>query len=163
MQIGSSILTEHKQASLVTSCMKQKNHKAISVNLLTIPCYSDLLEDMDVEGKNDHGWVLVTTEAGWRTEMAKWIEQAWVEEEAKNSSGSNSEEWNILPITMPCIWMSKPKKIPLSILFGGKVWCPERLAEMDKEEVLMEALADQMEDEQLDDGTIEEEGDNYEP
>jgi len=34
---------------------------------------------------------------------------------------------------------------------------------MDKEEVLMEALADQMEDEQLDDGTIEEEGDNYEP
>jgi len=34
---------------------------------------------------------------------------------------------------------------------------------MDKEEVLMEALADQMEDEQLDDGTIEEEGDDYKP
>ena len=40
---------------------------------------------------------------------------------------------------------------------------PRKVTELDKEEVIMEALAEQMEDEWLDDGTIEEEGDDYKP
>jgi hypothetical protein len=39
----------------------------------------------------------------------------------------------------------------------------ERLTEISEEEVLMEELAEQMEDDRLDDGAIEQEGDEYEP
>jgi hypothetical protein len=39
----------------------------------------------------------------------------------------------------------------------------ERLTEISEEEVLMEELAEQMEDGRLDDGAIEQEGDEYEP
>jgi len=72
MQIGSSILSEHKLASLVPSRSKRKNHNSTGINLLAVPRYSDLLEDMDAE-ESDRGRALVTMEASWRTEMAKWI------------------------------------------------------------------------------------------
>jgi hypothetical protein len=49
------------------------------------------------------------------------------------------------------------------VLFGGKVWCPERLLEVVEEAELMEALAEQLEDDRLDDGAIEQDGNKYEP
>ena len=49
------------------------------------------------------------------------------------------------------------------MLFGGKVRRPERFVQIDEEAALMEALAEQMEDDRLDDGAIEQEGDDYEP
>jgi len=55
---------------------QMKKSQVTGVNLLAVPQYSDLLEDMDAEDESDHGRALVTTEASWRTEMAKWIEQA---------------------------------------------------------------------------------------
>jgi hypothetical protein len=51
----------------------------------------------------------------------------------------------------------------LSTLFGGQVQCPPRLTEISEEEILMEALADQLKDNWLDNGAIEVEGDDYEP
>ncbi|KAH9996674.1 hypothetical protein BJV74DRAFT_795003 [Russula compacta] len=64
----------------------------------------------------------------------------------------------------PRIQLQAPKKsIPLSVLFGGKVRRPERITQVDEEAALMEALAEQIEDGWLDDGAIEQEGDEYEP
>src|SRR5271168_5580483 len=90
MQIGSSILSEHKLASLVPSRTKQKNHNSTGINLLAVPRYSDLLEDMDAEDESDRGRASVTTEASWRTEMAKWIGEACAEEEAKYEAESDN-------------------------------------------------------------------------
>jgi len=53
----------------------EKNHKLTGINLLAVPQYSDLLEDMDAEDESDHGQALVTTEASWRTEIVKGLER----------------------------------------------------------------------------------------
>src|SRR5271168_1258134 len=90
MQIGSSILSEHKLASLVPSRSKRKNHNSTGINLLAVSRYSDLLEDMDAE-ESDRGRALVTMEASWRTEMAKWIGEAHAEEEAEYEAESDNE------------------------------------------------------------------------
>jgi hypothetical protein len=45
---------------------------------------------MDAKDESDHGQALVTTEAGWRTEMAKWIRDAHTKKEAKCKDESNN-------------------------------------------------------------------------
>jgi hypothetical protein len=158
VEIGSSIIAEHKQAGLVPSRTKRKNHKSTGINLLAVPRYSDLLDDMDAEDESERGRALVTSEAGWRTEMAKWIGDARSAEEAEDESDSDNEN-----LVTPRIRVPQPKSMTLTTLFGGKVRRVERLTEISEEEVLMEELAEQMEDDRLDDGAIEQEGDEYEP
>jgi hypothetical protein len=158
VEIGSSIIAEHKQAGLVPSRTKCKNHKSTGINLLAVPCYSDLLDDMDAEDESECGRALVTSEAGWRTEMAKWIGDAQSAEEAEDDSDSDDED-----LATPRIQVPQLKSRTLTTLFGGKVRRAERLTEISEEEVLMEVLAEQMEDDWLDDGAIEQEGDDYEP
>jgi hypothetical protein len=119
-----------------------------------------LLEDLEDEDETERGRALVTSAAGWRTEMAKWIGE---EREANNSdsdddlpsaptpriSGAHATAWS------PC---------KLSVLFRGEVTqLPRReLLVFDKEAALMEELADQQEDEYPDDGAMEGSGDDYE-
>ena len=93
VEIGSSIIAEHKQAGLVPSHTKCKNHKSMGINLLAVPRYSDLLDDINAEDESEHGRALVTSEAGWRTEMAKWIGDARSAEEAED--GSDSDDKNL--------------------------------------------------------------------
>ncbi|KAJ6570699.1 ribonuclease H-like domain-containing protein [Mycena sp. CBHHK59/15] len=50
----------------------RKNHKSIA-GLLSVPRYRDLLEDQDDEDSSERGRALVSSSAGWRTDMAKWI------------------------------------------------------------------------------------------
>jgi hypothetical protein len=157
VEIGSSIVTEHKEAGLVKQRTKRKNHLSTSVDLLNVPRYSDLLEDMDAEEESDRGRALVTTEAGWRTEMAKWIGDTRAEAEDTSSDSDNDS-----PAAVPTR-IQAPKRMTLSTLFGGQVRRPPRLAQINEEEVLMEALAEQLEDDRLDDGAIEVDGDEYEP
>ena len=88
VQIGSSIHSEHQLLGLLSHHSKWTNHKP-SVNLLTVPHYSNLLEDMDAEDKSDCGQALVNNDAGWRTEMAKWIGDACTAEAAKEDSDSD--------------------------------------------------------------------------
>jgi uncharacterized protein YpiB (UPF0302 family) len=159
VEIGSSILTEHKQAGLVRSRTKRKNHKSTGIDLLAVPRYSDLLEDMEAEDESERGRALVTSEAGWRTEMAKWIGDARAAEDAEDGDSENETP----AAAMPRIRVSQQKPMTLATLFGGKVRRTERLTVISEEEMLMEALAEQMEDERLDDGAIEQEGDDYEP
>jgi len=99
VEIGSSIIAEHKQVGLVPSHTKHEVHKSTEINLLTVPHYSDLLDDMDAEDESECGQSLVTSEAGCRTEMAKWIGNAWSAEEAEDDSDTDNENLNT-----PYIW-----------------------------------------------------------
>ena len=111
MQIGSSILSEHKLAGLIPSRSKRKNHNSTGINLLAVPRYNDLLEDMDAEDESDRGRALVTTEASWRMEMAKWIGEARAEEVAEYEAESENE--NVPAATTSHNQVSKPKPIAL--------------------------------------------------
>lgn len=83
-------------AGLVPSRTKRKNHKSTGINLLAVPRYSDLLEDMDAEDESERGRALVTSEASWRTEMAKWIGEARAAEEAEDDgSPADSDNENL--------------------------------------------------------------------
>ena len=55
VEIGSSIIAEHKQVGLVPSHTKHEVHKSTEINLLTVPHYSDLLDDMDAEDESECG------------------------------------------------------------------------------------------------------------
>ena len=63
--------------------------------LLEAPRYADLLADQDDEDESEHGRLVVTSEAGWRTEMARWIREVrCIDQEA---DGSDSETETIVP------------------------------------------------------------------
>ena len=49
-----------------------------------------MLADQDDEDETERGRLLVTSEAGWRTEMAKWIADARRDEE--DDTDSDEEE-----------------------------------------------------------------------
>src|SRR5882724_191602 len=110
---------------------------------------------MDVEDESDHGWALVTTEASWRTEMAKRIREAHAEESEDEATMNETNDENLTAVTTSHIQASRLKPIPLSMLFGDKVSCPEIFMQIDEEAVLMETLASQIADGWLDDSAIE--------
>ena len=84
--------------------------------------------------------------------MEKWIGNECAAEDAENEAGLPEIAPTSSATSRPA---SKWKPIPLSVLFGGEVKCSERRQEVDEEMVLMEVLADQEEDERLDDGAID--------
>ena len=66
------IWESHQKKSLVQPRHKHKNY-SLTASLFTVPHYPDLLEDQDNEDKSECGLALVTSAAGWQTEMAGWI------------------------------------------------------------------------------------------
>ena len=119
------------------------------MKLLTVPRYTDLLEDMDDKDKTECRWLLVTTAVGWRTEMVKWIGDAC-------AAGDDDSEDNsdiLAPATSSHEF--KWKKTKLEILFGGLLKRSERIQmAVDQEMELMEALANEEEDAIPDDGAV---------
>ena len=115
------------------------------------------LEDLDDEDETEHGQLLVTTAAGWRTEMAKWIGDA----HAADSDDSDDDSDVATPTTLPCIF--KWLKMKLEVLFGGLPKRTERVqTAVDPEIELMEALANEEEDAIPDDGAIDHSDDDFE-
>ena len=51
--------------------------------------------------------------------------------------------------------------MPLTVLFGGTVKWSQRVTQVDEKEEPMQALAEQLEDDHLDDGAIEDDSDVY--
>jgi hypothetical protein len=116
-----------------------------------------LLEDIDDEDETEHGRALVNSEAGWRTEMAKWIGDARAADESDSDSESDDE------VVSPAVQITKWSPCKLLVLFGGEVKRSERVGQMefDEEATLMEAFANQEEDEYPDDGAMEGSGDDF--
>ncbi|KAJ6609735.1 ribonuclease H-like domain-containing protein [Mycena sp. CBHHK59/15] len=71
-KIKADILSDHKKQGAYKERKGRKNHKSIA-GLLSVPRYRDLLEDQDDEDSSERGRALVSSSAGWRTDMAKWI------------------------------------------------------------------------------------------
>lgn len=70
--MGVDIKLEQYNEGLVKHHSKCTNHKSTSI-LLTVPKYSDLLNNQGDEDEDECGCLLVDTAEGWQTEMVKWI------------------------------------------------------------------------------------------
>lgn len=110
---------------------------------------------MDDEDETERGRRLISTEEGWRTEMAKWIfdaRQAECEEEE-----DEEDDFPAIPAAgVPIPRSSKPLKFTLAELFGDLQKRARRSRRViDEEAELMEALANADEDAIPDDGAIE--------
>ncbi|KAJ7118411.1 hypothetical protein C8R43DRAFT_960377 [Mycena crocata] len=145
---------------------KRTVHKSTET-LLTVPRYRDLIQDQDDDDTTERTPAVISTAAGWRTVMGKWIadSRAAEAEAAENSTDSDEEEVPTPPVRTgraPAAY--KWKKQTLATLFGGSTKKPaERLTqlEIDAEAALMvalaeaEATAEAEEDDRLDDGAVE--------
>ncbi|KAJ6603907.1 hypothetical protein B0H10DRAFT_2314556 [Mycena sp. CBHHK59/15] len=125
---------------------KRKNHKSVE-KLLAVPRYRDLLEDQDNEEEGERGRALVSSVAGWRTDLEE------TEEPDDNSDTPPTASTSRLPPPKTRKWV----KMTLKVLFGGAAKPVRKFTEeeIDHEADLMAALADAEEDARPDDGAIE--------
>ncbi|KAI4293644.1 hypothetical protein K525DRAFT_176946, partial [Schizophyllum commune Loenen D] len=70
-KISSKIRADNLERGVVKLRGGRKNHKNTDM-LMSVPRYRDLLEDQADEDPSERGRLLVSSAAGWRTEMAKW-------------------------------------------------------------------------------------------
>ena len=141
-----------KSSTKVPDTIKSKVHVSMAV-LLAVPQYVDWLADQDNEDEDEHGWLLVTSNGGWRTVMVKWIGEAW-----RATENNEDTDLALLPIdpghsqTLSAHWHAMLKQ-----LFGGlpKSKCSIPPTEFNAEAMWMKALAEMAEDEIPDDGAIE--------
>jgi hypothetical protein len=140
--------------------------------LLAVPRYRDLLDDQEDEDETERGRALVSSSAGWRTEMAKWISDVRAAEAAEQADDSDSDDDT--PIagssTASTSRLPRPKsrkwvKTTLAVLFGGASKPVRKFTDddIDQEAALMEALAEAEEDARPDDGAVECSDDEYMP
>ncbi|KAJ6527545.1 ribonuclease H-like domain-containing protein [Mycena sp. CBHHK59/15] len=116
-KIRAQIRSEHEQEGILKPRKARKNHQS-TATLLSVPHYRDLLDNQDDEDTSERGRALVTSAAGWRTEVAKWIGDARVAEREETMGDSDDDEVedtsSRLPNRIP-VW--KPMK--LAVLFSG--------------------------------------------
>ncbi|KAJ7653902.1 ribonuclease H-like domain-containing protein [Mycena polygramma] len=154
-KLQAKIKSEHAEAGLLKPRKGRKNHKS-TATLLSVPRYRDLLEDADDEDPSERGRALVSSAEGWRTEVAKWIGAARAAERDDAGGDDVDEDEEVtprLPGRLPA-W----KPLTLQVLFGGADKPRARKPStrvMEEEEILMQALAEEEEDRNLDDGAIE--------
>ncbi|KAJ7915735.1 hypothetical protein B0H13DRAFT_1871854 [Mycena leptocephala] len=151
-QIAAKIIAEHQQQGLYKPRKPRNNHKS-TANLLSVPRYRDLLDDQQDEDPSERGRALVSSPTGWRTIMAKWIGDA---REAEREERLATDDEPAIEMRLPHV-SSTWAPMKLVILFGEatkpRARKPSRKA-MEEEELLMQALAEQEEDDIPDDGVI---------
>jgi hypothetical protein len=165
-----------RDASFTEERTKRKNHDDDKLTqLLTVPRYADMLEEEALTSDEEEGlsktalqssnFSLVKSRAGWRKEMARWVQ----EEQARiDDSDSDGEE---LGTAMYGRQRSKWLPRSLELLFGGQkeVDVDEQLRRVRRRQAyteearLMELLADEEADEERvpDDGELEGSGDDF--
>ena len=164
------IKTEHQKLGIAKRREKRNIHRGAE-KLLFMPRYSDLLDNLDNDEESERGRALVSTAAGWRTEMARWIGEARAENSdlsARDTTYSvvddNSESAAATPPLISQSRISRFKSTKLSELFDDAPRRSTRVPDVviDEEAELMQALAEMEEDDRLDDGTLEGSGDEFE-
>ncbi|KAJ7028223.1 ribonuclease H-like domain-containing protein [Mycena alexandri] len=163
------IRTENMAAGLVKERTARENHQESTVpDLLNVPRYADALEDDEDEGSARPSKVIKSA-AAWRVELKKWIKDAQ-EEEAENALDTDTDDdTSALGNSGATGRKAKapPKLFPrsLNILFGGVLKKPvgkPRREQFTREVLLMELLAAEESDEELDDGALSGSGDEFE-
>ncbi|KAJ6550711.1 hypothetical protein B0H10DRAFT_2242615 [Mycena sp. CBHHK59/15] len=146
-KIRADLRAGHARQGLVKSREGRKNHKS-TATLLIVPRYRDLLEDQDDGDPTEQGRTLVSSTEGWRTQMATWIADANAAEAAKRAEAVERVAWNAERLVGKPTWMP----ITLALLFGGAEKPRTRKPSarvIEEEEILMQALADEEEDDQF--------------
>ncbi|KAJ6618961.1 hypothetical protein B0H10DRAFT_2217227 [Mycena sp. CBHHK59/15] len=95
-KVGADIKSDHLECGLVALRTARNVHKS-TAKLLTIPRYRDLLDDQDDEDSTGGKTALVSTVAGWRTVMKRWIDDAQAAAEDTDSSDSDDDDTDISP------------------------------------------------------------------
>ncbi|KAJ3970340.1 hypothetical protein EV361DRAFT_869347, partial [Lentinula raphanica] len=159
-------LREHQQNDgLKTTRIARKNHSEDRVGkLLQVPRYGEVLQETNEDAQRS---TLVTNRRKWRAEMAKWKEDVQRHDEIL---GNNPEAG---PLPLPETGRQSRSWLPrsLALLFGGSAIGTQvsdggrprraRRGAYSEEQLLMELLAQEKEDEILDDGALEGSGDEY--
>ncbi|KAJ7846627.1 hypothetical protein B0H14DRAFT_3678382 [Mycena olivaceomarginata] len=162
-KVGADIRASHIATDgLYDKREKRKNHDDSRVaDLTAVPRYADAMESEE-EGSDDDDSPrtrrsLVNSARSWNKVHAKWMVAAW-----DLSDDEDGEELQRLATTMG---PSTTKFLPrtLAKLFGGQIKCPFKAAPrpFTRETLLMELLAAEHSDEELDDGELEGSGDDY--
>ncbi|KAJ6628551.1 hypothetical protein B0H10DRAFT_1940388 [Mycena sp. CBHHK59/15] len=157
VNIKAQILSEHQEQGLIKPRAGRRNHKSLKT-LLSVPRYHQ-----DDENPSERGCALVSSAESWRTVLAKWIGDARTvehEEVAERAELEAAEELEELENHTPQLLKRLPiwKPMTLQALFGGAEKPRTRKLSacmMEEEEILMEALADEIEEAFPDDGAIE--------
>ncbi|KAJ6471331.1 ribonuclease H-like domain-containing protein [Mycena sanguinolenta] len=132
-KICANLRAGHARQGLVKSREGRKNHKS-TATLLSVPHYRDLLEDQDDEDPTERGCALVSSSRG--AEAAERV--------ARNAERlAQNPTWK--PITLAILFSraEKPRAHKPSA------------RDMEEEEILVQALADEEKDARPDDGAIE--------
>ena len=135
----------------------QSNHTSISTPL-HVPTHDDLLGNQDHEDESERGRLLVTSQAGWRVELALWMKKVQDAAEAENLDERDEVLQGLE--TQHCT-STKWKPISLKTLFGGTKPVPTCLLQMmmevevEVEVAMMQAMVEADEDKRPDDGVVE--------
>ncbi|KAJ6616617.1 ribonuclease H-like domain-containing protein [Mycena sp. CBHHK59/15] len=153
-KVKGQIRSDHQRDGIYKPRKPRKNHKS-TANLLAVPRYRDLLDDQDDEDPSERGRALVSSREGWRIQTAKWISDTRAADRDTEDPDSDEEADTTphIPSRLPT-W----KKITLCVLFGGAEKPRARKPSarvIQEEELLMQALAEELEDDVPDDGAIE--------
>lgn len=170
LQVGADIRTSHKEAGFIQERTKRQNHDDSTVSqLLTVPRYADLLEDDADLSENDNlsnsepQSGLVKSRAGWRKEMAKWVQ----DEQERSDDSDNDDLGNVAYGRQRSKWLPRS----LELLFGRQkesdideqLRRTRRRQAYTEEARLMELLVDEeLDNERIpDDGELEGSGDDF--
>ncbi|KAJ6621947.1 hypothetical protein B0H10DRAFT_1944981 [Mycena sp. CBHHK59/15] len=142
-KVKGQIRSDHQRDGIYKPRKPRKNHKS-TANLLA-----------DDEDPSERGRALVSSREGWRTQTAKLISDTRAADRNTEDPDSDEEADTAphIPSRLPT-W----KKITLHILFGGAEKPRARKPSarvIQEEELLMQALAEELEDDVPDDGAIE--------
>ena len=118
LQVGANIWALQKDTGFVEEHGKRQNHEQNKVSeLLKVPRYADLLEDdcpsEDEQELSRSRSALVKSRAGWRKEMATWVQKA---QEQSNQSDEDDELQNITYGRQRSKWLPRS----LELLFSGR-------------------------------------------
>ncbi|KAK7055666.1 ribonuclease H-like domain-containing protein [Favolaschia claudopus] len=166
-QVNAGIRADHlAQGIMPANRQKRKNHQSVE-KLLAVPRYRNLLEENDDEkNEGSRRSMTVSSAAGWRREMGRWIaetREAELQESLEEFDEWDDENSGIPPAPTASSSRAEPPKprkwqtMTLKALFGGAKKPVRKFAEkeINAEAELMEALADAEEDARLDDGAVE--------
>ncbi|KAF7295822.1 DUF659 domain-containing protein [Mycena chlorophos] len=164
-RVGEQIRREHAEKKLISVSESRKRHNhAAHARLLTVERYSDLLDNQDDEDETERGRQLVQGEAGWRTELARWIGMARAAELQESDDLPTPQE---VSAEVRAAAAAKWTKVTLESLFKGAKPPPRpSLDEIDARADVdyLNDLADAEEDAIPHDGAVYDEADtDYRP
>ncbi|KAJ6600935.1 ribonuclease H-like domain-containing protein [Mycena sp. CBHHK59/15] len=152
-KVKGQIRSDHQRDGIYKPRKPRKNHKS-TANLLAVPRYRDLLDDQDDEDPSERGRALVSSREGWRTQTAKWISDTRAADRDAEDPDSDEEADTTLTFRLACLLGKNNAPHLIRRRRESSARKPSARV-IQEEELLMQALAEELEDDVPDDGAIE--------